>query len=250
VLADEVAASMTSLWRELVPHAPAGRLLRQGRAAAVITGIPAATLNTIWLERPDARAGDVGALLDELSATGLPCSLGLRPAADAALARLAVARGLAAVGELPLMAADTASSAVTAAAPAGLSIRRLGPDEAPLHAAIAAVGFGVDQAIAQSLVNPGMLRLDSVRGYVGEAGGRPVATSLGVTIGAFTAIFNVATLPVARGLGYGTALTARAVSDGLAAGAAGCWLQSSPDGYGIYQKLGFHTVEAWPYYAG
>src|ERR1700733_822155 len=117
---------MTSLWRELVPPAPPGRLLRQGRAAAVITGIPAATLNTIWLERPDARAGDVGALLDELSATGLPYSLGLRPAADGALPRLAVGPGLGGGGELPLMAADPASAAVTAAEPAGLSIRRLG----------------------------------------------------------------------------------------------------------------------------
>jgi N-acetylglutamate synthase len=250
VLADEVAASMTSLWRELIPHAPSGRVVRHGRAAAVITGIPAPTLNTIWLERPDAAAGDVGALLDELSATGLPYSLGLRPASDGALARLAAGRGMILAGELPLMAADTASAAVAVPVPSGLSIRRLGPDEAPLHAAIAAVGFGVDPAIAQALVNPGMLRLESVRGYVGEAAGRPVGTSLGVTIGAFTAIFNVATLPVARGLGYGTALTARAVADGLAAGAAGSWLQSSPDGYRIYQKLGFQTVESWPYYFG
>jgi hypothetical protein len=50
-------------------------------------------------------------------------------------------------------------------------------------------------------VSPGLLGLDSVRCYVGGADGRPVATSLGVTIGGFTAIFNVATLPAVRGLG-------------------------------------------------
>ncbi|HEX4087263.1 MAG TPA: hypothetical protein VHZ33_01040 [Trebonia sp.] len=31
MLADEIAASMTSLWRDLIPHAPAGRLVRRGR---------------------------------------------------------------------------------------------------------------------------------------------------------------------------------------------------------------------------
>lgn len=45
--------------------------------------------------------------------------------------------------------------------------------------------------------------------------------------------------------GYGAAITGRAVHDGLAQGARWAWLQSSADGYGIYQKLGFRTQESW-----
>jgi hypothetical protein len=43
--------------------------------------------------------------------------------------------------------------------------------------------------------------------------------------------------------GYGAAITARVVSDGLAAGASWSWLQSSRAGYRVCQGLGFKTVE-------
>lgn len=66
-----------------------------------------------------------------------------------------------------------------------------------------------------------------------------------MTAGSRTGIFNVATLPAFRGRGLGTAVTARAVAEGLAAGAPCCWLQSSPEGYGAYRNLGFRTVEMW-----
>jgi hypothetical protein len=62
-------------------------------------------------------------------------------------------------------------------------------------------------------------------------------------VGGCTGVFSVATPPAHRRRGYGAALTARAVTDGLAAGAAWAWLQSSPPGYGIYARLGFRTVE-------
>jgi GNAT superfamily N-acetyltransferase len=64
--------------------------------------------------------------------------------------------------------------------------------------------------------------------------------------GAFTALFTIATLPAYRGRGYGTAMTARIVADGLAGGAKWSWLQSSPAGYTTYDRLGFRTVESWP----
>ena len=80
---------------------------------------------------------------------------------------------------------------------------------------------------------------------MGEADGHPVTTGIGVTLGAFVGIFNVATPPAHRRRGYGAAVTARAVSDGLAAGASWSWLQSSPPGYQVYQRLGFRTVESW-----
>jgi len=64
-------------------------------------------------------------------------------------------------------------------------------------------------------------------------------------VGHFAGIFNVATAPAHRGRGYAAALTARIASDAFAAGAHCAWLQSSPSGYNLYQRLGFRTVERW-----
>lgn len=59
-------------------------------------------------------------------------------------------------------------------------------------------------------------------------------------------IFTVATLQPHRQRGYGAAVTARAANDGLLSGATWVWLQSSEVGYGVYEHLGFRTLERWP----
>lgn len=56
---------------------------------------------------------------------------------------------------------------------------------------------------------------------------------------------RTATPPENRGHGYGAAITARAVRDGFTSGARFAWLHSSPEGFGVYEKLGFRTVEEW-----
>ncbi|MGO9583822.1 MAG: hypothetical protein ACLP36_13570 [Acidimicrobiales bacterium] len=43
-------------------------------------------------------------------------------------------------------------------------------------------------------------------------------------------------------------MTARVASDGLAAGAKWAWLQSSPEGYRVYERLGFRTLERWDFW--
>jgi predicted GNAT family acetyltransferase len=68
---------------------------------------------------------------------------------------------------------------------------------------------------------------------------------MGLTVGDFVAIFNIATPAQFRGHGYGAAITARVVSDGLARGARWAWLQSSQAGYSVYERLGFRTLELW-----
>jgi predicted GNAT family acetyltransferase len=92
---------------------------------------------------------------------------------------------------------------------------------------------------------PDVLRLPGVRCYLGEVGGQAVTTGVGVTLGDSTGVFNIATPPAHRRRGYGAAVTARAVADGLAAGAKWAWLQASPAGYATYTRLGFETAETW-----
>lgn len=88
--------------------------------------------------------------------------------------------------------------------------------------------------------------LPGLRMYVGTVDEVPVTTALSVpTSGDSVGIFNVATPPAHRGHGYGAAVTAAAIADGMAAGARWSWLQSSPEGVGVYERLGFRTVESW-----
>lgn len=85
-----------------------------------------------------------------------------------------------------------------------------------------------------------------MRCYVGEVDGRAVSTGFGLTIGDFVGVFNVATPPTERRRGYGAAITAHTVREGLAGGARWAWLQSSQSGLSVYERLGFRTIEAWP----
>jgi len=244
--ADTAASALVRTWENLIRAVPDGWVLREGGAIGGITGVRLPTLNGVWAERVDPDSSAVAALLDRVAVTGLPHCLQLRPGSRPALAELAATRGMSRQEQDdPLMVMEDPAMLGRAQHVAGLTIRQLGPDGAQLHASVAAAGFEAPREPFEQLVTPSVLRLPGVRCYLGEVGGHPVTTSVGVTIGAFVGIFNVATPPAHRGRGYGAAVTARAVADGLAAGAAWSWLQSSPSGYKVYQRLGFRTVEAW-----
>jgi ribosomal protein S18 acetylase RimI-like enzyme len=148
--------------------------------------------------------------------------------------------------DIPLMVVQDPGQLNAAPTVSGLVIRELSPDEAQLHARVAAAGFEVPLEMFLQLMTPSVLATPGVRCYVGEADGLPVTTGLGINLGSNVAIFNIATPPEHRRRGYGAAVTARAVADGLAAGAMWSWLQSSPDGYRVYEGLGFRTIESWP----
>jgi hypothetical protein len=127
----------------------------------------------------------------------------------------------------------------------GLRIRQLEPDEAGLHARIAARGFETPEDPLVQLMTPELLRRPGTRCYLEEIGEETVTTSLGVSIGASVGIFNVATPRQHRGRGFGAAVTARAVGDGLSDGAQWSFLQSSTAGYGVYRRIGYAEVERW-----
>jgi predicted GNAT family acetyltransferase len=86
--------------------------------------------------------------------------------------------------------------------------------------------------------------------YLGEVGGRPVTTGLGVRAGDHVGVFNVATPPEQRGRGFGSAITAGIVAAAVADGARWAWLQSSTAGHGIYRRLGFVDVAVWECWVG
>jgi predicted GNAT family acetyltransferase len=225
--------------------APVGWLQRDQGVLAAATGVPVATLNGIWIASLNPDGNIVAAMFDRLDASGLPYCLQLRPGISRDITDQALARGMQLDHSIPLMVLDDTAQLAQAQQVAGLSIRQLEPQERSVHINIAADAFGAPAEMFDQLMTAELLGGTGIRCYVGEAEADCVATGLGTTLGAFVAVFNIATRTAYRGHGYATAVTARTVSDGFAAGARWAWLQSSPAGYNAYRRLGFRTLEEW-----
>ena len=200
-----------------------------------------AALNGVWTMQVKPDPDIVAGLLDRVAGTGLPHCLQLRPGSSPVLAGLAAMRGMRPDGDHPLMVMENPEMLGRAQRASGLKIRQLDPEDAELHVKVAAAGFAAREEPFRQLITPDVLRVPGVRCYLGE-NAQPVATGIGVTTGTSVGVFNIATVPASRGLGYGTAITARVITDGLAAGAAWSWLQASPAGHALYTRLEFRSA--------
>ena len=211
-------------------------------AAAVVTGLPVPTLNGVWALGAEVTPATLEAALGRVADGGVPFCLQARPAASAAAAEAALTLDLVpAPAAIPLMVLD---GPLAAAGAPGLVIRPLALEDSGAHGRLAARAFDAPPEIFDRVTDPA-LTLPGTRVYIGEVAGEPVTTALAVTDGESIAVFNVATPPEHRRRGYGAAITGRILNDGLAAGASWAWLQATPEGEGVYERLGFRLVEAW-----
>lgn len=215
---------------------------RVGRVWAVVTEVPAPTMNGVWATSADTSAREIEAAAEAVSVHRIPYCIQARPECRAAAAEAADRRAMLIAPEIPLM---TAVGAVSGAQPRELAVRRLEETESGLHAELAGRAFGAPPELFESIITETTLALPAARGYVGEVNGHPVCTAIAVTQGDAVGVFNVATTAEYRRRGYGAAVTARAISDGREAGATWSWLQASEVGRGAYERLGFHTLERW-----
>ena len=94
-------------------------------------------------------------------------------------------------------------------------------------------------ALATAVFRPEMLEMEGLRAFVGYANGQPVACSASYGTDDVIGIYMVATVPAARGRGYGTAITAAAM-DGTQARLAA--LQASDMGLPVYEGMGYRVV--------
>jgi predicted GNAT family acetyltransferase len=83
---------------------------------------------------------------------------------------------------------------------------------------------------------------------VGYASGDPVVSGLGWRTGRTIGVYSIATVGSARRRGYGAAMTARVVADGMVAGCDVAVLQASEMGRPVYERLGFRTVVRYAAY--
>jgi N-acetylglutamate synthase len=209
-----------------------------------VTGVAVPALNGVWSYQEDAERDAVLGLLERVADVGVPHCLQLAPGCSHQLRELGKERGMRREVDIPLMAL-TNERELPPLDEGDLVIEVLDPEQAVIHAEVAAAGFHAPLEAFLRLMTPAVIGRPGVRTYVGRIGGEPVATGVGVCLENHVGIFNLATLPAHRRRGYGASITGRAVRDGIARGARWAWLQSSPDGYGIYERLGFKTVESW-----
>ena len=184
----------------------------------------------------------VAAGLDEAAGSGLPYSLHLRPGGDASLERLAKARGMVVSGDLPLMVRTDPEP------PAVDSRLEFSPATAAtlgVHHRVAAAGFETPEELFAALVSPAVAALDTITAWLGYLDGEPVTTAVTARAGDAVGVFNVATPAAHRRAGHGEAVTAHAIAQAMADGARWAWLQSSAAGYGVYERMGFRTLERW-----
>jgi hypothetical protein len=208
----------------------------------LVTGVPVSSLNGVWVVREDCDAAKARAGLIDVARDGVPFCLQTRPGWGEAGEVAAAAHGMVAVSEIPIMAL---TGRIEASPADGLSLRALAAGEARLHSEVAGPAFGAPSDLFAGITEQVLARRE-FRGYVGEVDGEPVVTAMSVRVGAAVGIFNVATLEAHRRRGHAAAITARATRDGFREGASWAWLQSSRVGYGVYERLGFTTLERRP----
>lgn len=243
--ADAAASALGWVWESWSAVIEGGWFERRDGLFASVTGVPLAGFNGVWTERNDFDQRAFEELLDYVAASGVPFCVQVRPGCSERAAAAATARGMTMPSREPLMILDDPSRIEAAQRVEGLTIRELDPDEASAHNAIATLGFGISLDLLERMITPAILRTAGTRFYVGEWEGIAVTTGTGVTNGPSVGIFNIATPEEYRGRGFGAAVTARAVSDGLADGAEWSFLQSSQLGFEVYKRLGYSVVELW-----
>lgn len=239
-----VGSALADVWEHLLAAVPGGWTERAPGLLGGVTLIDVPTMNGVWAYGRDAEGEPAAELLDRVAAAGLPHCLQLRPGSRAALRDLASSRGMVRDADIPLMVLENEGPLNNAEA-SGLVITLLPPEQAIVHADLAAAGFEAPVEAFRKLMTPAVMKRPGVSCYLGDLCGTAVATAISVRIDSHVGIFNVATLPTHRRCGYGAAITSRAVRDALHDGADWAWLQSTEAGYRIYERLGFRSLETW-----
>ena len=115
--------------------------------------------------------------------------------------------------------------------------------------ALTAVSFDIPMTIAKAVYEPERAWCGDYRGFVGTAGGTPVAIIAMVATRDSLGVYSLSTLPEWRRRGYGEALLRAAVAAEQArTGIQRVVLQSTDAGYSLYRRLGFREVAKFSVY--
>ena len=219
----------------------------------ILTGLPFDWFNQVLVERAKATPDGVLAGVARAREQGHPFVVRLRQGVDDRFVRTLAQAGLEPEGEMtstPGMAAFPIDhDPITRHAPPELEIRRVtdatGID---VHRQVVTARFGSDRAVALGTTCQDLLDRPECGVYIGYVAGTPVASGLGWRSGRTIGVYSITTIQSARRRGYGAAMTARVVADGVDAGCDVAALQASEMGRPIYERQGFRTVVRYTAY--
>jgi len=214
------------------------------------TGLPVALFNQIVAD-DGATEAELASAVERMRERGVRFYPVLRRGQDDHLRPVLVGLGLPVDDDrLPGMALHPIPPDLATTAD-GLDIRVI-HDPAGLrdHALAAAAGFEMPAEMVIPFIGEELWTRPGATVYVGYADGRAVTSGFGVRTGRTIGVFTIGTAPDARGRGYGTAMTARVVADGAAAGCDVAVLQASSMGRPIYERMGFRLVQEYDAYLG
>jgi GNAT superfamily N-acetyltransferase len=228
---------------------------RAGGVVSILTGLPFDWFNQVLIGRDTATPAAMLAAVAQARERAVPFVVRLRAGIDDRFILDLLDAWLTPRGSefsTPGMVAFPIDhGAIHAAAAGDLEIRRV-IDAAGIdvHRAVVTAGFGSAPAVAIGTVCADLLDRPGCVVYVGYADGIPVVSGLGWPTGRTIGVYSIATVPSARRRGYGAAMTARVVVDGLAGGCTSAALQASEMGRPIYERLGFRTAVRYIAYSG
>jgi len=247
-LAAAVKDNLNALSKHL-RNSPATEWREEGGLYTWRTPIPHPWYNGVVCASPPGANADEAALasIEYFKARGVAAFIWwLGPEIEiAAWAPHLLPHGFAHDQRTPGMALDLAGLA-EAGVPPSVVVRRVEEREA-LRAWVGTFipGYGAPESCVEPMfeVYAGLLRADDPwRHYLIHLDGEPVATASMFLAAGVAGIYDVATLPSARGKGIGTMATRVPLLEARAMGYRVGILQSSPQGLPVYERMGFRTV--------
>jgi ribosomal protein S18 acetylase RimI-like enzyme len=227
-------------------YGSAVEIRRIGGVVGILSSVPFDWLNQVLVERGDATASDLLAAAEPASRGADGPIVRLRDGTDDRFIPDLTRAGWIAAGAATMTPGMVVfpidHPAAKAPAPLGFQIRRV-TDAAGVedHRAVVTDGFGSAASVAIETTGLGLLGTPECTIYVGYADGLRVTSGLGWRSGRTIGVYAISTVPAARRRGYGEAMTARIVADGIIAGCDVAVLQASEAGRSIYERLGFRV---------
>ena len=242
VLAD-ADRNMVEAWEGLIANTPRPGRTELDGVLALSSGLPVPLFNPAYVTGAITDpAATVEAITAHYGGLGLPHCLVFREAVAPGLAEACTAAGMVEHWQPPLMLLDPIPEAPSTPAPDGLDVRAVDAASVDAYVDVIAAGFEMPRDLAAMALGEALL-LESpgFTGFLATLDGEPVATSGLFLTGTTAGVYNVATVPAARGRGIGAAVTWSAALAGRAAGAPRSILQASEAGEPVYTRMGYAT---------
>lgn len=221
-----------------------------GGTTELVTTAPMPLLNGVFSTVRKADAEEVAAFASSPRLASVAWSVQVRgEEVDDRIVRTAEGHGLLQRMTLPFMLKELTGDDLRGSGSDGPVVRRIPAGEGDLYRTTMAAGYEGPAELFSVFSAPSLIGHPSMRAYLCEVEGVPVATSFGVLVDDLVGVFNIAVPPAHRRRGYGWAATAAVLSDAHAAGARTAFLHASPLGVPLYQAMGFDLAEHWTIFA-